>query len=270
MNSAFVVAAVSLLSVYGYLQLRALRHNISEAKHSGLPYVVSPVYFQQIWWVVLQELLLPLLRLLPASWTQSWLPLCLFGRIWHVGYEPFARMASDTFIVVSPGGNILWTSDPEAIDQITKLHRDFVKPVEMMGMLNMYGPTITATEGEETRLYRRIAAPSFNDRTHGSAWKESLSQTADLLSSWNSLRGQMMQVNEDFAKLTLHVISYVCFDRQIVWSEDTEKPDIAPKGHKMSYAEAISSLVASTGTLFITPHPLLSKQNNLSFKNVLS
>jgi hypothetical protein len=259
MVSTVFVGGISLAVIYGYVQTRSLRRNIAEAKRSGLPYVISPVYFQQIWWVILQELLLPLLRMLPGNWTESWLPLSLFGRVWHGGYAPFARMGSDTFIVVSAGGNIVWSCDPEAIAQFTKQHHDFVKPVEMMGMLNIYGPTITATEGQESRHYRRITAPSFNDRTHSSAWAESLSQSASLLTSWNRMGGTITQLNEDLATLTLHVISFVCFDRQIKWIENPGHENPAPEGHELSYEEAISSMAANTGTLFITPPPLLSR-----------
>lgn len=161
--------------------------------------------------------------------------------------------------MVSPGGNILWTCDPEAILQFTKRHHDFVKPVKMMGMLNIYGPTITATEGEESRLYRRIASPSFNERTHSSAWTESFRQTAALIEIWNDLRGSMMQLNKDMATLTLHVLSCVCFDRRIEWAEGTQHQDHASKGHRMSYQEAISAMLNNIGTLFITPQAILSK-----------
>ena len=163
--------------------------------------------------------------------------------------------------MVSAGGNILWTCDPEPILQFSKHSHDFVKPVEMMGMLNMYGPTITATEGEESRRYRKIAAPSFNDRTHGSAWKESLGQTAALLKRWDSAQAPLTQVNEDVAKLTLQVISFVCFDRQIGWAEAVGSQDKPPKGHHMTYREAISSMVDYTPTLFVVPPPILSKKN---------
>lgn len=260
MFSTVLVAGVSLFLMYVYKQIRALQRNIAAAKQSGLPYVLSPVYFQQIWWVILQELFLPVLRLLPVSWTESWLPLSLFGRIWHEGYEPFARMGSDTFIVVSASGNILWTCDPEAIVQFTKNHHDFIKPIKMMGMLNMYGPTITATEGEESRLYRRVAAPSFNDRTHSSVWTESLNQTAKMTAKLNTMEDPVTKLNEDLATLTLHVISYACFDRQIEWQKATPHRDSVLAGHDMSYEEAISTMLDSTGILFIIPRPLLSKK----------
>ena len=131
-----------------------------------------------------------------------------------------------------------------------------------MGMLNMYGPTVTATEGEESRRYRKIASPSFNDRTHGSAWTESLGQTQALLKRWDSLQAPMMQLNEDVARLTLQVISFVCFDRQVGWVEAVTSPDKPLGGHSMSYREAISSMVDNIPTPFIVPPPVLSMAFN--------
>lgn len=173
-------------------------------------------------------------------------------------------------MVVSAGGNILWTCDPDTNLQFFKRNHDFVKPVEMMGMLNMYGPTITATEGEESRIYRRIAAPSFNDRTHGSVWTESLGQTSALLKRWESMDTPITQLNEDVARLTLQVLSYVCFDRQIACADAAERQDDPPKGHSMSYREAISSMVDNIPTLFIVPPPVLSKIVKYSRTNLRS
>jgi hypothetical protein len=42
MVSSILIAAISLVTVLCYFQFRALRLNIAKAKHSGLPYVVSP------------------------------------------------------------------------------------------------------------------------------------------------------------------------------------------------------------------------------------
>ena len=164
--------------------------------------------------------------------------------------------------MVSAGGNILWTCDPEAILQFSKRNYDFVKPVEMMGMLNMYGPTVTATEGDESRTYRKIAGPSFNDRTHGTAWVESLGQASALVKRWNSTQSLIMQLNEDLARLTLQVISFVCFDRQIGWEEAIGSQETPPEGHRMTYREAISSIVDNIPNLFIVPPPVLSKNRN--------
>ena len=42
MVSTILTAGISLLTVVFFLQVRALRQNITKAKQSGLPYVVSP------------------------------------------------------------------------------------------------------------------------------------------------------------------------------------------------------------------------------------
>ncbi|KAL8994188.1 MAG: hypothetical protein Q9188_007139 [Gyalolechia gomerana] len=215
------------------------------------------VYFQTIAWLILQEPLTPVLRMLPESWMKDWFPLSRFRHVWHEGHAPFAHLKTDNVIVVSPGGNILWTCDPESIHQFSKRSHDFVKPVEMMGMLNLYGPTITATEGEESRTYRKIAAPSFNDRTHGAAWAESLKRSLSMIQGWKEANAPIAQLNEHVARLTLQVISFVCFDRPMDAPSAT-RLDIQPsKSHKLTYSEAISSMVANIPTLFIIPPPVL-------------
>ncbi|KAL8947525.1 MAG: hypothetical protein Q9222_006200 [Ikaeria aurantiellina] len=162
-------------------------------------------------------------------------------------------------MVVSPGGNILWTCDPESIEQFCKRNQDFVKPVDMMGMLNLYGPTVTATEGNESRRYRKIAAPSFNDRTHGSVWHESLSYSLSLVKRWESLDAPIKQLHADVAQLTLQVISVVCFDRRVALPSPIESNVKLGRGHTLTYSKAISSMVANIPTLFIVPPAILGK-----------
>ena len=184
--------------------------------------------------------------------------LSVFGRVWHHGHEPFARAGTDTLMLVSPAGNILWTCDPEVVLQVCHRRHDFVKPVEMMGMLNMYGPTVTATEGEENRVYRKITAPSFNEQTHCAVWIESLEQSEAMLKTWKLNRGYVSHLSDDMARLTLHVISLVCFDRKLQWLDDQSRQGKLPSGHTLSYRESIGAMLENNSTLFVTPPPVLS------------
>ena len=127
-----------------------------------------------------------------------------------------------------------------------------------MGMLNIHGPTITATEGEESRLYRKITVPTFNEETHKSVWMESNRQTKAMLRSWEET-GLVSSLNTDVATLTLHVISKVCFGRSIQWTDDNSAQEKPPSGHAMSYRKAMSSLLGRNSTIFMTPKPILSK-----------
>ncbi|KAL8719761.1 MAG: hypothetical protein Q9225_003277 [Loekoesia sp. 1 TL-2023] len=167
-------------------------------------------------------------------------------------------MEHDTLIIVAPAGNVLWTCDPEAIVQLSNQRRDFVKPVKMMEMLNIFGPTITATEGEESRLYRKIIAPSFNERTHEAVWRESMKQADDMMNMWKSKGSAITNLNGDLAQLTLHVISDVCFARHLEWTDKTGTKDHVPPGHSLTYKRAINLVLEKIAVLMITP-PLVLK-----------
>ena len=125
-----------------------------------------------------------------------------------------------------------------------------------MGMLNMYGPTVTASEGEESRLYRKTASPSFNDRTHALVWTETIHQVSSMVQMWEDRQGRIPDLRPNLAKMSLHVISSVCFDRKLQWFDDAN--EVPAKGRRLSYKKAISSMIENTGILFITPWPFLS------------
>lgn len=43
----------------------------------------------------------------------------------------------------------------------------FPKPVDQYAILRMFGPNVIASEGEEWKKYRRIAAPAFSEVSPG-------------------------------------------------------------------------------------------------------
>jgi cytochrome P450 len=215
-----------------------------------------------------------MLRTLPYSWTASWLPcvlhcsqsppnlhiiahsLSIFSHIWYCGHEPFKRVGADTFIIVSPGGNVLWTCDADVIMQLSTRPLDFKKPVDILGMLNIYGPTITAAEGPEHRVYRKIAAPSFGEATHWIVWSEALRQSQRMLEHWGGDGGEVGDVSVDARKLALHVLSKALFGKEMRW----EGGEVVPAGQSMSYSEAIGGVFKHCQTLFMIPHAVLRER----------
>ncbi|CCD45419.1 hypothetical protein ACHAQE_002032 [Botrytis cinerea] len=234
MASTILFSTVAVVSAFSFFQYRNLQRHIEEAKKSGFKYSISP---------------------LPSQWTQSWLPLSKWGETWHEGYEPFRRMNDDTIMIVSAGGNILWTCDPEIIMQVSTRRNDFVKPTEMLDILNIYGPTITAAEGEEHRIFKKVASPSFNDKNFQSVWTGTVEQTEMMMQKWLDNGGSVSNLNGDAAKLTLHVISKVFFGKTIKWTEDDAKPS---PGHTLTYERAISTVFEYNSTIFLTPRPILN------------
>ncbi|KAF2661057.1 cytochrome P450 [Lophiostoma macrostomum CBS 122681] len=259
MYQPIVICLASLSLVYVFSQYRALQRHIKEAKSTGFSYVVCPIYFTSIPWIILQESFLPLLSRLPKTWTDSWLPLSLFYRIWHCGYEPFRKQGEDTFMVASPGGNLLWTCDPSISMQVLNRSKDFPKKVDMLAMLNMYGPTVTASEGEENRLYRKIATPSFNETTHSLVWSEAEVQAKKITAHWHDTDGYVANIVGDSNRFALHILTKVFYGRELGWNQKEQ----IPPSHVLPFSKAISDVFHYNDVLFLTPRTIL---NNSPFR----
>ena len=69
---AIAVAGSFIAVFYCYSRVRSLQSNIAAAKSTGFKYVVFPFYVFGDPWIALQGFVVPLLQLLPRSWTERW------------------------------------------------------------------------------------------------------------------------------------------------------------------------------------------------------
>lgn len=207
--------------------------------------------------MLLQEILAPLLHSLPSEWTESWLPLAQFSGTWRAGYDPFDKLKEDSFIVASPGGNTLWTCDPEVVNEVSTRRVDFQKSAKVLELLNNYGPTLTASEGETAHRFRKIAAPVFSERNHGQVWKESLLQTDMMLKKWNEEDQIIHDLGKDSDTLALHVLCKVFFNKDWKWADNDRA---VPTGHTLTFKNAIRVAFKYNLVLFITPRFLLGEK----------
>ncbi|KAF7941443.1 hypothetical protein EAE99_001080 [Botrytis elliptica] len=262
-----LLITIQLLGLwYCVSTLHSLRKNIVAAKQSGLKYVITPFHISHKGWLATQTLILPLLRKLPESMTSSWLPLLIFDRVWHAGYEPFALIGCDTFLAVSPSRIVMWTCDSDAIDQLFERRNDFEKPVEDMQMLNIHGPTVTGTNGAESRRYRRVTAGAFGSQTYHKVWKESIIATEKVLSNLDLEDNSGICLTSPLEETTLDIVSRVCFGRDESLERDTnvesdehqdfKTPNESQK-HQLSYNEAFSTSASHMGSIYLVPRLLL-------------
>ncbi|KAJ5709630.1 hypothetical protein N7493_009921 [Penicillium malachiteum] len=231
--------------------------NVSRARKTGLAYVILPCSFLGAPWLLTQPLLLPLLNLLPQAWTENWLPLLLFNDGWHNGYEPFRRAKADTFLAVSPGGMVFYTCDPDVSTQILHDSR-FGKPAHLMSLLNIFGPTITSSDGAEHRLYRRMIAPFFTDTTMQDVFVGSIQGGAHLATALRQ-PGAHQQLRSLTAKLSLHILSRFCYntesEQDLVLTLSAE--DQPASSHCMTYSQAVLAVLENYMTIFLVPSALL-------------
>lgn len=164
--------------------------NYTIAKSSG--FIPVPTHLTSVPWLVAGNIFLPLLNLIPEEPRSQWMPygrprrsvddlesllivtcLLLLTRIWHSGHRLFAITGTDTLISISPGRNTLFTCDPRLITQLL-WDPTFGKPTAMLGLLNLFGPTMAGTVESENILYRRITAPYFNHTTKNHVFQQSV------------------------------------------------------------------------------------------------
>lgn len=160
-------------------------------------------------------------------------------------------------MAVSSSRNVLFTCNPEAT---TQLSRDKLigKPVELLEILNIFGPTMTGTDGQEAHLYRSITAPFFNEFTMHKVWSTSIMSTEDLLKVLVEVdvSGCNRNLRRVLARMTLHVLNKVCFENNQTCLDTLQLQEKMGSNHKLTYTEAMHSTLDHFFTIFATP-PLI-------------
>ena len=166
---------------------------------------------------------------------------------------------------VGPGGMVVDIADAEAITQITARRNDFRKPLELYGVLDVFGKNMLTVEGALWRLHRKITQPSFSERNNRVVWAEALHQGQAMVESWlrkgsmgAGLTSAVHTLEGDHMRLSLAVISKAGFGRKILWPFEEEEQfgsgdEGLPAGHDMSYTESMDTLLRNILVILIIP-----------------
>ena len=118
--------------------------------------------------------------------------------------------------MVTPGSLSLWTCDAEVNEQILATGRrgDFPKSVELLGVMMTWGPALPGSEGDEARLYRRVAAPCFNEDTNKNVWQYGIERTAMVLNQeWRPKSSHTPEKGAVIEDVVKSCKAWVCFRR---------------------------------------------------------
>ncbi|TDZ25842.1 Cytochrome P450 3A2 [Colletotrichum orbiculare MAFF 240422] len=266
-----LIAAVAAYGIYTYVT--GWQRNIAEAKKSGLPYVLAPVSPFSIPWQLTHKLWLPIIKSLPKTWWENWLPISVPDFSYNLLHEPFARHG-ETFLVVSPFQVLVLTDSAEAIHQITQQRERFPKLVETYEILKQFGDNVLTTEGVVWRMHRKVTSATFNEKNAALVFAESIKQAQSMTQKWLGPGGNGRQTIEtldhDTMRLALNIISYVGFGMRLLWPgqslpEGTD-PKLtkyssleAPPGHTMSFTDAIAEMLEHILVLLLVPRWLLKR-----------
>ena len=283
MPSTIAFALLALTALWALKVYRQFARNLAAAKASGIKYTCVPFLVVSRVYQLACIIIVPLVRCLPKSWTEPWFDMTLIDWEWARRYEPFKRYGSDTFLLVTPQRNVLYTADADVISQMTTRRNDFPKALEVYEVLKIYGNNVVTSEGQLWRHHRKITSPPFSEKNNHLVFTETLGQCQDMVDSWMNGDKESSKtvhtVADDAMRLSLHVISRGGFGVRLEWPKKAKAAEngnvkgeegntstaSVPEGHIMSFADALGSLLHNLLPILIVPKFLLSKQSSLQF-----
>ncbi|KAH8815558.1 cytochrome P450 monooxygenase-like protein [Xylogone sp. PMI_703] len=278
----YIIAGLLAFSIIRLLI--AWRRNVEKVKASGLPYLILPFTGTGVFFHTTHDLWLNFFQ--RNRWTKNWFwPKAIDPeRGWYFSQEIRDRM-SEIFMIASPFGTYLNIAHPDALAQAALKRGEFEKPIEVYSMIDIFGPSVVTTEGDEWKRHRKIVGPGFSEKSNALVWKESLKQAVGLLDLWANEQGNstdrmnVKDTAEATKLLALHVISGVGFGVKQIWDGEDEKQLGKDKvqgfntsdlksNHRMTFKNALHTLLQNILLTVIFPNWVLEKSPFKSHKAI--
>lgn len=212
--------------------------NYTDARKYGLPIILLPVSFEDVWWMIIRPLF---------AWVEH-LPLGLGN--WYVYTEMgwptvdgdrTTKRLGENFVLCSPYSNHIITCYPAGAETIYRNHIKWHFPPAQSQVFAFYGQNVSSTTGADWQRHRKITTAAFNEHFMQEVWQESTRKAA-LLDLAEGKHRKLDKVRSTFEGLAMHVLAVVGFGQERLLNTVTP-------GHKQSLMESLG---------FILQHILLT------------
>ena len=129
--------------------------------------------------------------------------------------------------------------------------------MELITLLNVFGPGLTGSDGLEGRLYRKITAPFFTEQTMDRAWRTSYETAGVLMQGLSQLQytGPSRNLRSVIASMTIHNLVSVLFP---LGSGEFQLQEKVPSDRRLSLTQAVLSILDHIAMVAFTPRLILS------------
>ncbi|KAJ5560258.1 cytochrome P450 [Penicillium frequentans] len=219
----------------------------------GIPLVRLPVDGQNVLWASIEGHLWPLLDRLSINWGT-------FGIYSRRGWSfkdngDSHRRYGPIWALVTPVGIYVQVADPGAINEVFQRRIDFIRPVEMYKVLEVYGPCISTATWAEWPRHRKVLATPFNEKIMSFVWDESVEQTRQLLEAWAD--DQILSVAKDTRNLSLNVLAATGF-RKSYRFHSANHPHDKGTNESSGYRDALQTVLDNCILLMVAPRRFLT------------
>ena len=151
---------------------------------------------------------------------------------------------------------MLWTSDPEIINQITAQGAKFTKPVELFSFFDTYGPNMQTSEGADWKSHRKIIAPAIGPHSNATMWRAALHESkrlSDLMIKDNLV---ITHMKDHMSEISLHCITKCFFDTELEYETTGEYPTPTLPSGRFGFVEAMFTTIDKLGIIDSIPRGL--------------
>lgn len=101
--------------------------NLRDARKTGLPILIRPILHTNVFWIVFVATFQPQLKRWLPKPIWDYFSVIVTGWEFHEKWKIFERVGATSFIIVTPGGNEIWTADPAMASQVLLRRKDFLQ-----------------------------------------------------------------------------------------------------------------------------------------------
>ncbi|KKY22344.1 putative cytochrome p450 [Diplodia seriata] len=199
----------SVIPLYLAWSALSLYNNVRRAKATGLRVHISPISPNNPIWLIFEPLIVRSLEmLLGVNNTNELLRMSKRSWNFHDRFRMHERYGK-VFAHATPADIEIYVADAAASDELLSRKRDFIKPMHMVEVINVYGPSVASSDGAKWARHRRISATPFNERLNQLVWTEALRQTTGMLAYFGRGIGVggSSSLAEDSMTLTLNILT---------------------------------------------------------------
>ncbi|KAF2090209.1 cytochrome P450 monooxygenase-like protein [Saccharata proteae CBS 121410] len=257
MTSALFWTFLVLPLCYSISACYTLYRNHAIARKTGIPTIVVPISPENPIWLLLSRFVVPLVKKITGP--------NHFTRFGYIGWEfpeknRIHLELGDAFLLVTPGHNWLYLCDAEAIADVFHRERrgDFMRPVELLAMLDVFGPNISTVQGADWQRQRKCTAATFNESVNQKVWTTSLRQAEQMLEYWIIVSPDGVNSTADDSRtLALDVLLSAGFGKDFPFRSSTAGTE-NPTG-PLSYRDSLALILQNAILILALGPKLLSR-----------
>ncbi|KAL8935734.1 MAG: hypothetical protein Q9216_005287 [Gyalolechia sp. 2 TL-2023] len=122
-------------------------------------------------------------------------------------------------------------------------------------MIEIFGPNLATTEGQQWQRHRKVTATCFNERNNEIVWSESVRQSVGMLQFWSS-KPSIRSAADDTRTLSLHVLASAGFGKSYEFQGVSEA---SPESIATSYKESLQTILDNCVLLLVLGQNFIAK-----------